>query len=142
METSKVSPTRNDGFKTLIVEDSHSFRQTLKDSLQALFPSMVIQEAEDGRMVLQKVDVFLPHLIFMDIQLPGENGLSLTRKIRATHPDIKIIIMTSHNGLEYQEAASQCGANHFIQKDSLDQGQIESLIKSFMAVSRKDALRN
>ncbi|MFB3885096.1 MAG: response regulator [Thermodesulfobacteriota bacterium] len=37
-----------------------------------------------------------PNLVFMDIRLPGDNGLELTRKIRISHPDIVIIILTSY----------------------------------------------
>jgi CheY-like chemotaxis protein len=40
---------------------------------------MTIEEVGDGNQVLQRVETFLPHLIFMDIQLPGENGLHLTK---------------------------------------------------------------
>jgi DNA-binding NarL/FixJ family response regulator len=130
MEISNVDTIKKNGFKTLIVEDNRSFRQTLRDSLQTLFPSMVIQEAEDGRTALQKVDTFHPQLIFMDIQLPGENGLSLTQKIKATYPNIKIIVLTSHSAPDYQEAALKLGANGFIQKNSLTWKQIELLIKS------------
>jgi len=132
MVNSNVNSARENEFKTLIVEDNHSFRQILRDSLETLFPSMVIQEEEDGRAVLRKVNAFIPHLIFMDVQLPGENGLNLTRQIRASHPDINIVIMTSYNTPEYREAAEKCGANCFIEKDGLSWGRIETLVHSFL----------
>jgi len=41
----------------------------------------------------------------MDVTLPGEDGLELTRKIKADHPGVTIIILTSHDSPEYREAA-------------------------------------
>ncbi len=104
--------------KTLIVEDNPSFRQLLKGILDSRFPSMEIFEDPDGKEVLQKVDSLRPDLIFMDIQLPGENGLQLAKKIKGIDPNVTIIILTSYDIPEYREAAFQSGANHFITKNS------------------------
>ena len=78
----------------MLVEDNPSFRQLVKNNLQDQFPSMDIIEAADGVEALQKIDSHPPNLIFMDIRLPGENGLELTRKIKTNYPDIIIIILT------------------------------------------------
>jgi YesN/AraC family two-component response regulator len=93
---------------------------------------MVIQEASEGNEAIQKVGVFQPQLILMDIRLPDENGLHLTEKIRTSHPDMKVIIMTSYDSVEYREAAVRCGANGYIDKDSLNSEQLEKLIKPFV----------
>ncbi len=131
MDSSNQKSGEVNGFKTLIVEDNAPFRVSLKESLEALFPSMIVQEAAEGEEALQKVESFLPGLIFMDIHLPGENGLQLTKKIKATHPALPIIILTNYDIPEYRQAAFEYGANSFIPKDSLDWGQIETLVKSF-----------
>jgi DNA-binding NarL/FixJ family response regulator len=134
-----VSSNRNSSngceFKTLIVEDNASFRQYFKENLQIRFPSMVIEEVGDGNEVLPKVEVLSPALIFMDIRLPGENGLQLTKKIKKNHSDIKIVILTSYDLPEYREAAFQYGANSFMTKDSLDWGEIDTLIRSISSKS-------
>jgi len=49
----------------------------------------------------------------MDIRLPGENGLELTKKIRAIYPNITIFILTQYDMPEYREAASQYDANPY-----------------------------
>jgi len=115
---------------TLIVEDNANFRRVLKNNLETFFPSMVIHEAAEGNEALQRVDTFRPELIFMDIGLPGENGLQLTQRIKTSYPDTKVIILTSHDTLEYREAAIRCGANCFITKGSLNWEQLETLVKS------------
>ncbi len=90
---------------------------------------MIIHEASEGNEALQTVDSFHPELIFMDIRLPGENGFQLTHKIKTTCPDIKVMILTGYDILEYREAAIRSGADGFVAKDSL--GQVE-MIKSII----------
>ena len=67
-----------DFFKTLIVDDSPIFRKIFTMTLSILFPTIVIEEAADGKEALQKVEALSPNLIFMDIQMPGENGITRT----------------------------------------------------------------
>jgi DNA-binding NarL/FixJ family response regulator len=118
--------------KILIVEDNHSFRQFFKENLHSRFPSVEIFEAADGEKVLQIVEAESPNLVFMDIQLPGENGLSLTQKIKARYPHIVIVVITTYDIPEYREAAFQYGANRFIPKDSLDWKEIEAVVESLV----------
>jgi DNA-binding NarL/FixJ family response regulator len=120
-------------FTTMLVEDNLSFRQLVKDNLRNQFPSMDIIEAKDGTEASQKIDSHPPNLIFMDIRLPGENGLKLTRKIKAGHPDIIIIILTSHDSLEYQEAATRNRANYFLSKDSTGSSEISILVRAILS---------
>jgi DNA-binding NarL/FixJ family response regulator len=120
--------------RTLIVEDNNFFRKTLRESLQASFPEIAIDEAVNGTEALQKVNAFLPDLILMDLRLPGGSGLGLTKRIKAIFPDVTIFILTSYDTPECREAASRCGADRFIAKDSLNQMRLEELIKSFFRI--------
>jgi len=118
--------------KTLIVDDSVSFREILKEKLRSFSPSMVIHEAAEGSEVLQKVDALRPDLVFMDIRLPGENGIQLTQKIKAKSPNTKIIFLTSYDSLEYREAAIRSGGDCYFPKESLGYLEIETLVKSLV----------
>ena len=111
--------------RTLLVEDNETFRQSLKETLHSRFPLMDIIEAGDGVEALQKIKGSLPDLIFMDIKLPGENGLRLTRKIKIEYPDVVIVILTSYDLPEYREAAFQYHADYFITKASLSTEIVE-----------------
>jgi DNA-binding NarL/FixJ family response regulator len=123
---------KNIMFKTMLVEDSTSFRQVVKNNLQDQFPSMDIVEAADGVEAFKKIDPHPPNLILMDITLPGENGLELTRKIKADYPGVIIIILTSHDSPEYREAAIRCKANYFLSKGSISTDEIFKLVKSII----------
>ena len=119
--------------KTLIVEDSAIFRTLLKETLQSRFPSMEIFEAADGVEAMQKITSNPPDLIFMDIKLPGQSGLDLTAKIKTEHPGMIIIILTSYDSPEYQQAAAQAKANHFLSKGSSSKEHILALVESVLA---------
>ena len=119
-------------FRTLIVEDNHLFRHTILDILAAQFPSMVLEEAADGKTALERIDDALPDLIFMDIKLPGENGLHLTEHIKKRHPEVVVVMLTSYDWPEYREAAYKFGANHFIMKGSSTNNAIVELIEAIL----------
>ncbi|HMK76914.1 MAG TPA: response regulator transcription factor [Thermodesulfobacteriota bacterium] len=116
-------------FKTMLIEDNSPFRSVFKEGLKSRFPSMAITEAADSEDALNKIGAVPPDLIFMDIRLPGENGLELTRRIKTDHPEITIIIFTSHNFPEYREAAARYKADYFLSKSSVASEEIFKLVK-------------
>jgi CheY-like chemotaxis protein len=118
-------------FRVLIVEDSTLFRQLFKEALHNRIPSVEIYEAIDAGEALLQVETLRPNLIFMDIRLPGENGLQLTQKIKARYPNIIIIILTGYDLPEYREASSLC-ADYFFSKDSLTTQNIFTLVESIL----------
>jgi CheY-like chemotaxis protein len=92
-------------FKVLLVEDNEDFRRNFAGLLRSRFSSMVLEEPADGTEAMEKVEGFLPNLIFMDIKLPGQNGLEITKGIKALHPDINVVFLTGYDYPEYREAA-------------------------------------
>ncbi|UCB51407.1 MAG: response regulator transcription factor [Deltaproteobacteria bacterium] len=120
-------------YKTLIVEDNDDFRQTLRSLLGVRFPSMSFEEARDGTEALEKFSAFDPDLIFMDIKLPGQSGLELTKRIRHSNAEVKIIILTSYDLPEYREAARMGGANHFVSKGSSKAEEILALVETILS---------
>lgn len=104
--------------RILIVEDNVFFLQFLRRTLSSRFPSIDILEAVNGEEALQKIKMFLPDAVFTDLRLPGENGLELTKKIKAQYPNIVVVIITNYDLPEYREAAYRSKADHFLSKDS------------------------
>jgi DNA-binding NarL/FixJ family response regulator len=119
--------------RALIVEDNALYRNTLRECLMKLFPSMAIEEAADGKETLQKIGLFRPQIILMDIHLPDENGLQFTEKIKTKYPGTRVIIVTGYDCPEYREAAIRCEADGYIEKDSLNPAQVEHIVKSIIA---------
>ncbi len=122
--------------KLLIVEDNVFFRQTLARILFNSFPSVEIAEAADGQQALSQIDAEMPQLIFMDIGLPGENGIQLTKKISDRFPEIAIIVISNYDTREYREAAMNAGAAVFMSKESSTPADIvETARKTLPALS-------
>jgi DNA-binding NarL/FixJ family response regulator len=104
--------------KVLIVDDSASFRGSLRDLICQQLRGVLVLEAADGREALELVRRTAPDLAFIDIELGTENGLDLTRTIRRQHLDMPIAIITNYDLPEYRQAARESGANSFFSKTS------------------------
>jgi CheY-like chemotaxis protein len=122
---------RSGSLKVLIVEDSTLFRQLLKETMHDRFPSVEIYEAVDGEEAFQKIEASRPDLIFMDIRLPGENGLELTKRVKARYPNIIVIILTGYDYPEYREFSYQY-ADYFFSKNSSTAENIFTVVESIL----------
>jgi DNA-binding response OmpR family regulator len=80
-------------YKILIIEDEESIRKFLKINFQR--NNFDVLEATSGEEGLKKAPVFNPHLIILDIMLPGIDGFKTCELLRAQHPDIGIIMLTA-----------------------------------------------
>ncbi len=119
--------------RVLIVENNSAFRQMLKEVLLNRFPTIVVAEEPDGTELFPKIDAFHPNIVFMDIRLPGESGIELTKKIKMNYPDIIVVILTSYDLPEYRQAATESKADYFVTKDSPTQdflALVESIYSS------------
>jgi len=113
-------------FNALLVEDNATFRNSLSDILLSYFPLIGVDEAGDGVEALSKVEYLRPDIVFMDIQLPGENGLEVTKKIKLVYGYIVIVILTSYDLPEYRQQAFRNGADCFLSKG--DDSCIEDIL--------------
>jgi len=126
-------------FTTLIVEDNAPFRYFLTKLLHERFPAMVIAEAEGGEEVRRKLHTLVPDLIFMDIELSGENGLDLTKQIKMGYHKTIVIILTSYDLPEYRKAAAQYGVDYFFSKGSVSFEEIVKVVKHIIVDQRHEA---
>jgi DNA-binding NarL/FixJ family response regulator len=116
--------------RVLLVEENLIFREAFRMELLRHLPFVVLQEAKDGAEAVEKIQRMPPSLIFMDIGLPGSNGLQLTQRIKKDFPDIRIAMLTGYDFPEYRQAASQSGADRYFLKDSLNWKEIEEFVRS------------
>ena len=120
-------------FQTLIAEDNTVFRKSLKEVLTRRFPFMAIDEAIDGEQALFQGTAHHHDLVFMDIKMPGRNGLDVTRVIKSRDRDAVVCLVTSYDLQEYRDAADLCGVDHFIVKDESTESLIVGLVESVIA---------
>jgi DNA-binding NarL/FixJ family response regulator len=114
----------------LIVEDNARFRDMLSATLQSGFPFARIVTAPEGDTALRQIGERQPDVIFMDIRMPGKNGIVLTREIKQQYPKIVIIVLTHLDASEYREAAFASGASFFLSKESVTIEDIQKLIET------------
>ncbi len=117
--------------RTLIVDDFIPFRKVFESELLSEFPSMEIIEAGSGEEVLNRLGSHPVDIVFMDIKLPGQSGLEVTKTIKANYPDITVIILTTYAWAECEEAAIRSGASGFVNKNSSEMDKIFTLIGCF-----------
>jgi len=116
--------------KAMIVDDSSIFRDAFKTELIRHIPWILVQEAKDGREAMEKIQRMLPSLIFVDMHLPGADGLQLAQKIKNEFPDIHIAMLTGYDFPQYRWAANQYGVERYFVKDSLDWKEVEEFVQS------------
>ena len=101
----------------IIVEDYKLTRMGLKSSLEEFEGIKVVGESEDAEKGLLLISRLKPDVVLMDLGLPGMNGIEATGRIKQENPDMKVIILTSHERDEEVLAALGSGANAYCLKD-------------------------
>ena len=93
-------------------------------------PQWLSNEAIDGDDALLQGKGHHHDLIFMDINMPGKNGLEVTRAIKDSDQEAVVCLITNYDLQEYRDAAEECGADHFVVKDDLSESLIFGLVTS------------
>lgn len=119
-------------FTILIVEGSPAFRRSLKEIIGARFPSLAVGEAANAEEAMVGVRSVVPDLVFTEVSFPGENGFALTRQIKRDYPQVRVVILSSHDFDEYRDAAHDSGADHFFAKGSSTWDEMAVLIEKML----------
>lgn len=116
MGSSKPGAT-TPGIRVLIVDDHALFRRALREHLEASGLD-VVGEAEDAASAVALSAETEPEVVLMDIWMPGGSGIDATRRLRATVPDTRVLIMTVSTEEEVVAEAILAGACGYLLKDA------------------------
>ena len=112
-----TTPTESKVVRLFIVEDYHLTRMGLMAVLSEFPQIKFIGEAESAEEALSKMEGSTPDILLLDLGLPGMNGIEMAQEVRKRYPDVKIIILTSHNEEQEVIAALGAGAQAYVLKD-------------------------
>jgi two-component system, NarL family, invasion response regulator UvrY len=119
----------------LLVDDHPVVRQGIARILAAEIPDLALAEAVDGPSALGQLRTRPPHLVLLDLTMPGENGLSLLRKIRREFPSIPVMIVSMHPADQFAQRALHAGAVGYVAKDS-DPQELVQAVRAALAGGR------
>ena len=119
-----------------LVDDQDLVRSGFRMILDAQKDMCVVGQASDGVGVLPMVKATQPDIVLMDIRMPTLDGISATRAVLGSHPDLKVLILTTFDLDDYLVAAMRAGASGFLLKDST----AHELLAGIRAVARGDSV--
>jgi DNA-binding response OmpR family regulator len=98
----------------LIVDDEKNIRLTMSESLKPL--GMPVDTAGNGEEALRKLHEEQAGLVFLDLKMPGMDGMEVLRRIKERWPTLRVIIVTAHGTIASAVEAMKLGAVDFLQK--------------------------
>ena len=113
--------------KVVIVDDHSMVREGLKQLLELNGDVEVIGEACDGVECLMLLEKVLPQVLLLDINMPKMNGLEVLEKLKEENINVKVIILTVHNEIEFLLKAVEIGIDGYLLKES-DSSELKKAI--------------
>lgn len=118
----------NTPLKIVIVDDDSLVRTGLRLLLRAENHIAVTAEAKNGAEALLVLANQPCDVVVMDVRMPGSNGLATARTIRAQHPGVRIVLMTSFADHEFAAHALNSGAHAFVPKTAAAEDFIAAIV--------------
>ena len=122
--------------RIMLVDDQALFRESLALLLSAQPDLLVVGEAANGEAALQLVAQIRPQVVLMDLRMPILDGITATRRLRAEHPDVQVIALTTFDEDADVFAALRAGAIGYVLKDVSG----ETLFAAVRAAARGESL--
>ncbi len=119
-------------YKIILVDDHKLFRNGLKLLIDNSGIAEVVAEASDGIEFLEIIENYQEVIVFMDIQMPGMNGIEATKEVLKKYPEIKIIALTMFGEDEYYYQMIEAGVKGFLLKST----DIDEVLEAIITVAK------
>jgi DNA-binding NarL/FixJ family response regulator len=116
--------------KLLLIDDHQLFNDGLKSLLSSESNLEIVEQVFEAKNVLLEIHKTAPDLLFLDINLPDQNGIELAKEIQKAFPKVKIILLTMYSDTQIYKEALKIGVDGYILKNSSKQ----ELLKGIEAV--------
>ena len=116
-----------DTFRVLIADDHPLFREGMRGRLDRVGDIAVVGEAASGQEAVELARKLEPHVVLMDIKMPGLNGIEATREILRANPRVGVLMLTMFEDDDSVFAAMRAGAKGYLLKDSGGEGVVYAI---------------
>ena len=116
--------------RVLLVDDHEIMLNGLRSLLGQQQGMEVVGEAKDGRQAVESARELSPHVVVMDLSMPGMNGIEATRRISAELPAVKVLCFSMHGDQRFVGAALEAGAAGYLLKERA----LEDLVQGIRTV--------
>jgi two-component system response regulator NreC len=113
--------------RILLVDDHAVLRAGLRALLEVESGFLVVGEAATGEEGVMKAQQLRPHVVVMDLSMPGMGGLEAVRQIHALGQDIRTLVLTMHGEEEHLLPVLEAGGSGYVNKRSADEELIEAI---------------
>src|SRR6202161_4133958 len=113
--------------RVLLVDDHAVVRTGFRLLLQSQPEMAVIAEAESGEAACQRYLELQPDVVVMDLSMPGMGGLEALRRIRAHHPQARVLTLSAHDDPQHAQRAPRGGAGGLLSKPSAPEALLEAI---------------
>ena len=113
--------------RILVADDEAGLREFITDSLE--LDEHTVVAAKDGKEAAKLLDERGFDLLITDLKMPGLDGMSLLRKMRAEQPEVEVIVMTAHGSVDNAVEAMKLGAFEFLQKPLSGPDELRLLVQ-------------
>ena len=122
--------------RVLVVDDQRVVRDGLALLLRVSPEVELVGTAENGRAALDVLGPLAPDVVLMDLRMPIMDGVEATRRIRAGHPSVQVIVLTTYADDESVFAALRAGARGYLTKDA----DAEEIVRAVQRVHAGQAM--
>ncbi|MCA1690979.1 MAG: response regulator transcription factor [Actinobacteria bacterium] len=122
--------------RVVVVDDHPVVRTGVRGMLASQAEFDVVGEASDGEEAIILVEEVHPDVVLMDLRMPRVDGVEATKRIRAEHPDVQVLVLTTYDTDEDIVRAVEAGAVGYLLKDS----PREELFRGVHAAARGESL--
>jgi two-component system invasion response regulator UvrY len=102
-----------------VVDDQASFRLATAATLAAMEDFVMAGECQTGESSIELIPDGGVGIVLMDIHMPGMGGIEATRRLRAAHPDLMVVLMSTYDVEDLPAGAADCGAAAYLHKEHL-----------------------
>jgi NarL family two-component system response regulator LiaR len=122
--------------RVLIVDDHNVVRQGLRFLLQQEADMEVVGDCPDGDSAIRAVADLVPGVVLLDLQMPGMDGITTLRHLKAMSPSTQVIVLTSHQGDDLVFDAVLAGATSYLLKTA----GVDEVVRSVHAAARGESV--